>query len=224
VVEGWDAAGKGGMIRRLVEPLDPRGVKVWSIGPPDAHEEGRHYLHRFWAKLPAPGTLAIFDRSWYGRVLVERVEGLADKRVWRRAYDEINAFEKMLTDDGVRIVKLFLHITRDEQLRRFAERLGNPYKRWKLTAADLRAHERWDDYVDAAHDMLDRTSTAHAPWTAIAGNQKWYGRVEALRCIVGALARGMKLKPPPIDPKLSKAALRQLARIEKKERRSKGKR
>src|SRR5882672_5475355 len=134
--EGWDAAGKGGAIRRLTEKLDPRGFHVWPIGPPTPEEQGRHYLYRFWNKLPERGQLAIFDRTWYGRVLVERVERLIKKPVWKRAYDEINEFERMLIDDGVRVVKIFLHITPDEQLRRFAERLNNPYKRWKLTDSD----------------------------------------------------------------------------------------
>ncbi|MBI3706851.1 MAG: polyphosphate kinase, partial [Proteobacteria bacterium] len=119
VVEGWDAAGKGGMIRRLTEKLDPRGIRVWPIGAPEPSEQGRHYLYRFWARLPEPGTLVVFDRSWYGRVLVERVEGFAPKAAWRRAYEEINEFERWLIDDGVRLVKVFLHITAAEQVRRF---------------------------------------------------------------------------------------------------------
>ena len=210
VVEGWDAAGKGGMIRRLGEKLDPRGLRVWPIGPPDPKEQARHYLYRFWAKLPEPGTLAIFDRSWYGRVLVERVEGFARKPEWKRAYEEINAFERTLLDDGVRLVKVFLHITKDEQRRRFAERLNNPYKRRKLTIDDIRNHRRWDDYVGAIEDMFDRTSTDAAPWKAIPANQKWYARIKALKHITEVLADGLDLAPPPVDPEVAKLKLRWL--------------
>jgi polyphosphate kinase 2 (PPK2 family) len=223
VFEGWDAAGKGGAIRRLTEKLDPRGFHVWPIGPPIPEEQGRHYLYRFWTKLPAPGQLAIFDRSWYGRVLVERVESLIKKPVWQRAYDEINEFERMLVDDGVRLVKIFLHITPDEQLRRFAERLSNPYKRWKLTEADISSHQHWDDYAEAVEDMFDRTSTKAAPWTAIHGNKKWVARVEALRTITDVLADGVDITPPPIEPKLKKFAMEflrtELKKAEKKEKR-----
>jgi len=200
VFEGWDAAGKGGTIRRLTEHLDPRGCKVWPIAAPKPEEQGRHYLYRFWARLPEPGTIAVFDRSWYGRVLVERVEGFTAKRDWQRAYHEINEFERMLTDDGVRIVKLFLHITPDEQLKRFLERLNNPYKHWKITQDDLRNRARWGDYEDAIHDMFDRTSAHHAQWHALAANHKWMVRVTALETVVKALDKGVALTPPPIDP------------------------
>src|SRR6516164_6536847 len=158
-VEGWDAAGKGGAIQRLSEKLDPRWVHVWSIGPPSPEEQGRHYLWRFWQRLPPPGQIAIFDRTWYGRVLVERVEGLARPKEWGRAYDEINAFEKMLADDGVRLVKLFLHISDGEQLRRFRERIEVPTKHWKLTPEDIRNRARRRDYLTALADMFARTST-----------------------------------------------------------------
>jgi len=210
VFEGWDAAGKGGTIRRLAERLDPRGCKVWPIGVPRSDEQGRHYLYRFWQRLPEPGTLAIFDRSWYGRVLVERIEGLASKAEWRRAYNEINEFEKMLTDDGVRIVKMFLHITPDEQLERFAERLGNPYKRWKLTDEDIRNRERWKDYERATEDMFDRTSTVAAPWRALPANQKWHVRIAALEHVLASLSVGVDLTPPPIDPGIRQAAIERL--------------
>ena len=220
VFEGWDASGKGGAIRRLTESLDPRGFHVWPIGAPTADEQGRHYLYRFWDRLPVPGQLAIFDRSWYGRVLVERVEGLIRKSAWKRAYGEIKEFERMLVDDGVRLVKIFLHITPEEQLRRFAERLTNPYKRWKLTDDDIRAHLRWRDYAEAAEDMFDRTSTKFAPWTAIFAEKKWIARVTMLEAVLDALAEGVDLTPPPIDPKVRKFAMRHLrremARVEKK--------
>lgn len=206
VFEGWDAAGKGGAIRRLTEPLDPRGIHVWPVGAPTEAEQGRHYLWRFWQRLPERGTIAVFDRSWYGRVLVERVEGLARPEEWRRAYDEINEFERLLTDDGVRIVKLFLHITPDEQLDRFRERLSNPYKRWKLTGEDLRNRTRRDDYVEAIHDMFRHTSTVAAPWHAIPANSKWYARIRCLEAIGDALEAGVDIAPPPIDPVLLEAA------------------
>ena len=202
--EGWDAAGKGGAIRRLTEKLDPRGFHVWPIGPPRPDEQGRHYLYRFWQRLPVPGTIAIFDRSWYGRVLVERVEGLIPKSTWKRAYDEIKEFERMLVDDGVRLVKLFLHIPPEEQLERFAARLSDPYKRWKLTESDLLNHRRWNDYSDAIEDMFDRTSTKFAPWTAIYAEKKWVARVEVLKMVTKALAAGVDVSPPPIDPEVKK--------------------
>ncbi len=208
--EGWDAAGKGGAIRRLIEPLDPRGCIVWPIGPPTPDEQGRHYLYRFWTRLPVPGTLAVFDRSWYGRVLVERVEGLVRHKAWRRAYDEINEFERMLTDDGVRVVKLFLHITADEQLRRFAERLRNPYKRWKLTEEDIRNREKGSEYLEAIEEMFDRTSTERAPWRAIAANYKWQARTAVLEAVTEHLSAGVNLVPPPLDPAVQRAAARRL--------------
>jgi PPK2 family polyphosphate:nucleotide phosphotransferase len=206
VFEGWDAAGKGGAIRRLTEPLDPRGIHVWPIGAPLPAEQGRHYLWRFWQRLPEPGTFAVFDRSWYGRVLVERVEGYASPAVWKRAYQEINEFERMLIDDGARIVKLFFHITPEEQLERFRERLTNPYKRWKITEEDLRNRTRWDDYVHAAEDMFDRTSTTHAPWHAVPANSKWYARVRSLEIVNEALSRDVAITPPPIDAAVQVAA------------------
>lgn len=215
-VEGWDAAGKGGMIQRLTEMLDPRGVRVYPIGPPTAEEQGRHYLYRFWNKLPEPGTIAIFDRSWYGRVLVERVEKLAPKDAWRRAYEEINQFEAMLVADGVKLVKLFLHITPEEQLERFAERLGNPYKRWKITPSDIEMHLNWESYVEAAEDMFKRTDTKTARWKVVAANSKWMARLESLGWITDEFSRGVDLKPPPVDKKLYAAALRLLAPKQRK--------
>jgi polyphosphate kinase 2 (PPK2 family) len=205
VLEGWDTAGKGGLVRRMSARLDPRYFDVWPIAAPTPEEQGRHYLYRFWTRLPSPSSIAVFDRSWYGRVLVERVERLASKSEWQRAYGEINAFEKMLTDDGVRLVKLFLHITPEEQLARFKERLSVPYKRWKLTADDLRNRERWSDYVVAVDQMLAHTHERQAPWHVIAMNHKWYGRVRALKTITRTLADGIDLTPPPADPKIAAA-------------------
>ena len=189
VFEGWDAAGKGGSIRRLTEKLDPRGYKVYPIGAPRPDEQGRHYLWRFWQRLPAPGEIAIFDRSWYGRVLVERVEGFARKEAWRRAYDEINAFEKLLTDDDCPVIKLFLHITKKEQLRRFREREQNPYKNWKIGPDDWRNRRHWREYEHAIDDMFERTDTGSAPWTLIPANRKWHARTEVLAQVVTALER-----------------------------------
>jgi polyphosphate kinase 2 (PPK2 family) len=213
-LEGWDASGKGGAIQRLTEKLDPRWVHVWSIGPPSPEEQGRHYLWRFWQRLPPPGQIAIFDRTWYGRVLVERVEGLARPKEWRRAYDEINAFEKMLVDDGVRLVKLFLHISDEEQLRRFRERIETPTKRWKMTAEDIRNRARRHDYLTALDDMFARTSTADAPWHVVPAEYKWFARLAVAKTVVKALGKGIKLGPPPLDPEVAEAAAKTLGRKE----------
>ena len=189
VCEGRDAAGKGGAIKRLTEKLDPRGVKVWPIGAPTAEEQGRHYLRRFWEKLPTPGTWAIFDRSWYGRVLVERVDKLAKKPEWRRAYGEINAFEKMLADDGVTLVKMFFHISKKEQLVRFKEREKDPYKKWKISKDDWHNREKWAEYDEAIDDMLRKTHTREAPWYVVSAERKWNARVEACRIVADALEK-----------------------------------
>jgi AMP-polyphosphate phosphotransferase len=213
-VEGWDAAGKGGAIQRLTEKLDARWVRVWSIGRPDPDEQGRHYLWRFWQKLPPPGHISIFDRTWYGRVLVERVEGLARPRGWRRAYDEINAFEKILVDDGIRFVKLYLHISADEQLRRFRERITTPTKRWKMTADDIRNRSRRGQYLEALEDMFRLTSTAPAPWHTVAAEYKWFARVAVAEKVVETLGQGMALGPPALDPEVAQVAAKILGREE----------
>ncbi|MFO1061623.1 MAG: polyphosphate kinase [Dongiaceae bacterium] len=200
VLEGWDTAGKGGLIRRMSARLDPRNFRVWPIGAPLPAEQGRHYLYRFWKRLPEPGMIAVFDRSWYGRVLVERVEGLAKKAEWKRAYEEINEVERMLTDAGARLVKLFLHITPEAQLERFRERLSVPYKRWKLTAEDLRNRRHWAEYETAIDEMFRRTSTTFAPWHAVPSVFKWYGRVKALELIRDTLGKDVDVTPPPADP------------------------
>jgi polyphosphate kinase 2 (PPK2 family) len=205
VLEGQDAAGKGGLIRRLSVRLDPRYCQVWPIGAPGPAERGEHYLQRFWRRLPDAGRLAVFDRSWYGRVLVERVEALAPPADWRRAYGEIVEFEKMLVADGIRLVKIFLHISPEEQLRRFRERMDTPYKRWKLTPEDLRNRARWDDYAKATDEMFRRTSSAHAPWHLVASDHKWWARVKALEIVVRRLGMGVELEAPPVDPAIAKA-------------------
>ncbi|HEV7368240.1 polyphosphate kinase [Arenibaculum sp.] len=212
VFEGWDASGKGGAIRRVTELLDPRGFHVWPIAAPSASEQGRHYLWRFWQRLPEPGTFAIFDRSWYGRVLVERVQGFARPEEWRRAYDEINEFERLLVDDGARFVKMFLHVSPQEQLERFRSRLLDPTKRWKLTEEDLRNRERRADYAEAIDEMFARTSTDLAPWHAVAAESKHHARVRVLEIVTETLERGVEVTPPPIDPAVRAAAEELLGR------------
>ena len=183
VFEGWDAAGKGGAIKRLVKPLDPRGYKVAPYGAPNEVESAHHYLWRFWNEVPKAGHMTVFDRSWYGRVLVERVEGFCSENDWRRAYDEINDFEAQLVRSGVVLVKFWIHIDRQEQLSRFQSRQENPEKQWKITDEDWRNREKWGLYLDAVNDMLLRTSTKHAPWTVVEGNSKPFARVKVLETV-----------------------------------------
>lgn len=189
VVEGPDAAGKGGAIKRLVERLDPRSIRVYSIVKPTAEEYAMHYMWRFWVKLPPRGHIAIFDRSWYGRVLVERVEGFARTDEWKRAYREICEFERTLADDGAVIVKLFLQITKDEQLARFKKREADPLKRWKISEEDWRNRAKWDEHARAAEEMFRLTSARHAPWHVIAANSKWFTRLQVLRIVIKSLER-----------------------------------
>ena len=188
-VEGFDASGKGGAIRRISEAVDPRGLRVVPIGPPLPEEQGRHWLWRFWRDLPLPGTITIFDRTWYGRVLVERVDRLTEERAWKRAYREINEFEQMLVDDGIDLIKVFLGVSKREQLRRFEERLMDPYKQWKIGDADVRARKRWDAYVEAADDLFARTDTPRARWNLVPADHKWFARAQVLRIVTGKLAR-----------------------------------
>ncbi len=187
VFEGHDAAGKGGAIRRLVYALDPRRFTVHPIGAPTDEEKSRPYLWRFWKRLPAPGRITVFDRSWYGRVLVERVEGFATEAEWLRAYGEINAFEEQLVESGHVLVKYWLGISKDEQLRRFEERERTPFKQYKLTEEDWRNRAKWDDYHAAIGDMLDRTSTSYARWTLVAAEDKKHGRIKVLETLIAAL-------------------------------------
>ncbi|WP_152047075.1 polyphosphate kinase 2 family protein [Aureimonas psammosilenae] len=206
VFEGWDAAGKGGAIRRISNVLDPRGFKVWPIAAPTPEELKRHYLSRFWQRLPAKGEIAVFDRSWYGRVLVERVEGFAPPADWKRSYREIEEFERLLVDSGTRVVKIFLAIDREEQLQRFVKRMDDPLKRWKLSVDDFRNRGKWDAYVEAAEEMIDKTSTKAAPWNVVASNSKKYSRVTALGHIVEQLSEGLDLTPKPLPPNVREAA------------------
>jgi len=187
VFEGWDAAGKGGAIHRLTAELDPRAYIVHAIAAPTGDDKLRHYLYRFWRRLPPRGQLAIFDRSWYGRVLVERVEGFARPAEWQRAYAEINEFERQLIDYGTIICKFWLHISPDEQMRRFEERKNIAYKAWKLTDEDWRNREKWPLYEEAADEMLLRTSTPSAPWTIVEAEDKRFGRLKVLQTVVQRL-------------------------------------
>jgi polyphosphate kinase 2 (PPK2 family) len=191
--EGWDAAGKGGAIRRLTERLDPRGYVVYAISAPRGDDAEHHYLWRFWRRLPEAGQIAILDRTWYGRVLVERIEGFCSEEEWRRAYREINEFERQLVDFGTILVKFWLHIGQDEQLARFELRQDTPYKAWKLTDEDWRNREKWEPYVEAVEDMLLKTSTTGSPWTVVPANDKLYARVNVLETVVEALEGSLDL-------------------------------
>jgi len=188
LLEGRDASGKGGAILRMVQRLDPRGYAVHPIGPPEPWEAGRHHLERFFDRLPRPRTLAIHDRSWYGRVLVERVEKLCPEKAWKRAYSEINELEKWLVDDGVPVLKFMLHVSKKEQLRRFEERRDDPFKSWKLTRDDWRAREKWSEYGRAFEDMLAKTDTERAPWHVVAADRKWRARVEVVATAADVLS------------------------------------
>ncbi|MGD0990950.1 MAG: phosphate--AMP phosphotransferase [Gemmatimonadales bacterium] len=192
--EGWDAAGKGGNIRRVTECLDPRGYSVVPIAAPKGDDATHHYLWRFWRQLPKAGHLAIFDRTWYGRVMVERIEGFCSEAEWRRAYQEINEFELSLTNFGLILVKFWLHISKEEQLRRFKERQKIEYKQYKITDEDWRNREKWDAYRQAVVDMIQNTSTSYAPWTIVEANDKLFARIRALSTIVEALEKGLGVK------------------------------
>ena len=200
VLEGWDAAGKGGIIRRLSWAMDPRSLRVYPISAPDAHEAREHWLQRFWRKVPQEGEIAVFDRSWYGRVLVERVEDLARPEAWKRAYGEIKQFEKQLLAEDFRIVKLFIDITPETQLERFKRRLDHPEKRWKLTSEDIRNRAKWDAYTAAYEDMVRETSHRSAEWNRIDGNDKHAARLTALEAIIDGLGRGLKQQFPEAAP------------------------
>lgn len=206
MLEGWDAAGKGGIIQRLTAEWDPRHFEVWPIAAPTAEEKARHFLWRFWRRLPAAGDIGVFDRSWYGRVLVERVEGFASEAEWRRGYDEINAFEAQMVETGTTLVKLFVHVTQHEQDKRLRDRLENPWKRWKTGLDDYHNRGRRPAYLDAMREMFARTDTAIAPWTVIDGNRKKSARMAALTAIADRLEAGVPMEPPPADPKVEKVA------------------
>ncbi len=195
VFEGWDAAGKGGAIRRVTEKLDPRGYVVYPIAAPKGDDATHHYLWRFWRRLPEAGQIAVFDRSWYGRVMVERIEGFCTEAEWKRAYREINQFERQLVDFGTILFKFWIQVSKDEQLRRFELRENDKLRSWKLTDEDWRNREKWDLYEDAVNEMLLKTSTISAPWTIIEGDSKLYARVKVLKTVVDKLSKELDYNP-----------------------------
>jgi polyphosphate kinase 2 (PPK2 family) len=195
VYEGSDAGGKGGSIKRVTEKLDPRGYVVHPIAAPKGEDQTHHYLWRFWRRLPERGQIAIFDRSWYGRVMVERIEGFCTEEEWKRAYREINHFERQLVDFGTVLFKFWIYVSKDEQLRRFKAREQTAYKAWKLTEEDWRNREKWDQYDQAVDEMLLRTSTLTAPWTVVEGNCKWHARIKVLKTLVAGLSKELNHDP-----------------------------
>ena len=190
--EGWDAGGKGGAIKRLTERMDPRGFVVNPTASPNDIEKAHHYLWRFWRAVPKDGHIAIFDRTWYGRVMVERIEGFCTKQEWQRAYKEMNDMEKDWADAGAIVMKFWMQIDKDEQERRFKARQENPEKQWKITDEDWRNREKWDQYEDAVNEMLLRTSTDYAPWIVVEGNCKYYARIKVLETVVKAIEKRLK--------------------------------
>ena len=187
--EGWDAAGKGGAIKRLTSCLDPRGYAVHPTASPNDMEKAHHYLWRFWRDVPKGGHIAIFDRTWYGRVMVERLEGFCTEQEWRRAYREINDMEANFVNYGAIVLKFWMQIDKDEQERRFRARMEDPAKQWKITEEDWRNREKWDQYVQAVDEMLLHTSTTYAPWIIVEANSKYYARIKVLRTVVDALKK-----------------------------------
>lgn len=200
VFEGWDAAGKGGAIRRITEKIDPRGFIVYPVAAPKGEDATHHYLWRFWRRLPESRQIAIFDRSWYGRVMVERIEGFCSETEWKRAYREINYFERQLVDFGTIMFKFWLHIDQAEQLNRFQSRDGDKRRSWKLTDEDWRNREKWSLYEDAVNDMLLKTSTITAPWTVVEGNSKMYARIKILQTLVDKLSVELNFDPYSTSP------------------------
>ncbi len=208
VFEGWDAAGKGGSVRRLTEKVDPRGFEVLPIAAPAGEDRTHHYLWRFWRRLlpPQERQILIFDRSWYGRVMVERTEGFATKEEWQRAFREINDFERQLDEAGILLGKFWFHISPEEQLRRFEARKHTPHKTWKLTDEDWRNRDKWDAYEEAVNDMLLKTSTLHAPWTVVEGEDKRWARVKTLRTVTDLIAAEQQRANSKAEAKAAKKA------------------
>ena len=199
--EGWDASGKGGAIKRLVAPLDTRHVRVAQFAAPTPDEKRHHYLWRFWPTLPGWGGMAVFDRSWYGRVLVERVEGFATEGQWRRAYEEIVELERMLHADGMVVIKFFLHLSEEEQLHRFEERRDSPLKSWKLTPDDWENRRKRPEYLAAIEEMLERTDHEDAPWELVEAESKKYARVKVVETVIARIEAGMRdqgIEPPSL--------------------------
>jgi len=213
VFEGWDAAGKGGAIKRLVEPLDPRHVHVAPFAAPTTDELRHHFLWRFWPPLPGWGGMTIFDRSWYGRVLVERVEHLATEVQWRRAYQEIKDFEHTLAEEGMIVIKLWLHMSHEEQLRRFVRRRDDPLKRWKLTDEDWRNRERRGEYNEAVADMLRLTDGPLAHWDVISAENKRFGRVQVIETVIRRMEEGMERWGVQVPPRGAEEERTELALV-----------
>lgn len=222
VFEGWDASGKGGNIKRVTEKLDPRGYVVHPISAPSGEDKTHHYLWRFWRRLPEKGQIAIFDRSWYGRVMVERIEGFCSEEEWKRAYREINHFERQLVDFGTILFKFWIQISMEEQFRRFEGRKDIAYKAWKLTDEDWRNREQWDQYEEAVNDMLRKTSTLSAPWTIVEGNCKWFARIKVQKTLVEGLSKELNHDPFSTLPKFTKRSKKN-AKKKKKGKKKKGK-
>ncbi|KIU29807.1 polyphosphate kinase [Sphingomonas melonis] len=212
MLEGWDAAGKGGIIQRLTAEWDPRYYEVYPIAAPSAEEKAHDFLWRFQTRLPKPGNIIVFDRSWYGRVLVERVEGFASEAEWRAGYDAINGFEAELAEGGTTLVKLFVHVSQKEQDKRLEARLDDPWKRWKTGLEDYRNRAKREEYLAAMHDMFARTDTGGAPWTVINGNDKKAARIHALTEVADQLEAAVDMTPPPLDPELERVARAALGR------------
>lgn len=213
VLEGWDASGKGGLVARLVEKLDPRGFRVRPTYAPTVEELYRPWMWRFWQRLPPKGEIAVFDRSWYGRVLVERVEGLIGRRDVEQAFTEIRELERQLVDDGQVLVKLFLHITKKEQRRRYKKCEKDPFLRWKIKPEDWRHHEQYADYLDATEEMLEATSTTDAPWTLVGATDRRHSEVECFRAIISGIERALATlgKLPPADATIGNLAAKPAA-------------
>ena len=190
--EGWDAAGKGGAIKRLTEPLDPRGYQVNPTSAPNDVEKEHHYLWRFWNTIPKGGHIAIYDRTWYGRVMVERIEGFCTVEEWSRAYAEINEMEEHLYDEGTIVLKFWLHIDKEEQEKRFKERMNNPEKQWKITDEDWRNREKWEQYEEAVNEMIVQTSTTYAPWIVVEANDKYFARIKVLETVADTLSNTLQ--------------------------------
>ena len=200
VFEGWDASGKGGALKRVVEPLDPRHVRVASYAAPTETEKRHHFLWRFWPALPGLGGMSVFDRSWYGRVLVERVEGYATPEEWERAYATIVGFERTFCIESGVLVKFWMHVSDEEQLRRFEKRQNDPLKGWKITEDDWRNREKRPQYLEAVEDMFERTDHAHARWQLIEANQKRFARVKVIETVIAEVERGMRERGFPVPP------------------------
>ena len=196
--EGWDAAGKGGAIAALTQRLDPRGFKLYATVPPRTYEQNRPWLWRFWLRVPNRGEMVLFDRSWYSRVLEERVEELVPRPVWKQAYRDILEFERMLADDGTVIRKFFFHISRKEQKDRFRQIESDPLESWRVSSADWSRHRQYDQYLQAYEDMLEQTESGHAPWHIVEATSRWYARKKVFDVMIQSLEQALGGKVPPV--------------------------